>query len=524
MIGSDQSSGTLLRSTVPARLDRLPWSPFHTRMVVALGACWILDGFEIAVAANVGAQIGAADNLGMTQTQIGLIGTVYLVGEVVGALVFGRMSDSLGRRRLFLATLATYFVGSAMTAFVVGHGVVPLLVLYSSRLVAGMGIGGEYAAINSTVDELVPAAYRGRADIVVNGTYWAGATLAGLMQVPLFTSGLDPRFDWRIALLVGPALALGVWFLRRRIPESPRWLIIHGRADEAEAELARIEQEADPSGRRLHPVDESQALAIRRVPPIGYAGMLRLLFRAYPRSCALGATLMISQAFVYNAVFFGNTAVLINVFGVSRDRTAIYLIPFAVGNLLGPLVLGRLFDTLGRRRMISRTYGLCGVLLLVNALAFLTGELTATSQTLAWCASFFFASAGASSAYLTVSEIFPMEVRARAIAIFHALAQAAGALATFVFGAVVDPTHLGGTSLLVGLLVCAVVMLSGAVVARLIAVDAENTALEEVAPPLAVLAAREQADRRGQHRSDRRASSAELDDSARRASDEGGRR
>jgi MFS family permease len=485
----DRSSNRVLRSTIPARIDRLPWSPFHTRMVLALGACWILDGFEIAVASNIGAQLAEPENLALTPTAIGLLATVYLLGEVVGALWFGRLSDRLGRRRLFLATLATYFTGSALTAAVVGHGALPLALLYLTRFVAGMGIGGEYAAVNSTVDELVPARYRGRIDIGINGTYWAGAALAGAVQVPLLSGALDPRWDWRIALLVGPVLACGIWLLRRNLPESPRWLIIQGRSDEAEASVARIENAVDPAGRTLSPVEESHALAIRPVPPVGYLGMLRLLFRAYPRSCALGATMMITQSFLYNAIFFSYASVLVHYYGVNDNQTAIYLVPFAVGNLLGPLVLGRLFDTLGRRKMISRTYGLSGALLIVSALVFADGGFTAVSQTVAWCVIFFFASAGASSAYLTVSEIFPMEVRAKAIAIFFAIAQAAGALAPLIYGALINTGNPDRTSLCIGFLAGAALMIAGAVVARLIAVDAENKSLEDIATPLSVIAA-----------------------------------
>lgn len=488
-----------IRSTVTARMDRLPWSPFHTRMVIALGVCWVLDGFEIAIAANIGQQLSGVDGRQLTSAEIGRMATVYLLGEVLGALVFGRLSDRLGRRRLFFATLTTYFVGSALTALVVGPDGYGFALLCATRFVAGAGIGGEYAAINSMIDELIPAPYRGRVDIAVNGTYWAGAALAGAVQLPLLSGAIDPGYDWRIALLIGPVLALGIIFLRRGVPESPRWQIINGRRAEAERTVAAIEAEVRRTGHVLAEVPEDRALTITP-HRAGYLTLLRVLFRYYPRRSVLGATLMITQSLLYNAIFFTYATVLVSFYHVDRTATAFYLIPFALGNLFGPLLLGPLFDRLGRRQMISQTYVVAGLLLVASGIVFRAGGFTALTQTLAWCVIFFFASAGASAGYLTVSEIFPMEVRAKAIAVFFAIAQACGSVAPWFYASLVDQDHPDPSALFVGFLIGAAVMIVGGVVARYLAVDAENTPLEDVARPLSVQApdaARPFPDRRG---------------------------
>jgi MFS family permease len=480
-----------VRSLIPARIDRLPWSPFHTRMVLALGSCWILDGLEITIASNVGEKLSGADRLGISTTAVGLLATVYLVGQVVGALVFGQISDRLGRRKLFFITLAIYFGGSALTALTLGSGAASIGFLYLTRFIAGAGIGGEYAAINSAIDELIPAPYRGRTDIIVNGTYWAGAAIAAAIQVPLLSGAISPSIDWRIAFLIGPVLAIVIVFLRRHVPESPRWQIMHGRGAEAEESIRFIEHEVETTtGRQVEPVDEAKAIEIRPTPQAGYLTLLRILFRTYPGRSTLGAVLMITQSFLYNAIFFSYAIVLTHFYLGPDADTSIYYIPFAVGNFLGPLLLGKLFDTVGRRQMISGTYLLAGALLVVTAFLFRAGVLNALTQTIAWCIIFFFASAGASAAYLTVSEIFPMEVRAKAIAVFFAIAQIFGSVAPLIYAVMIgsedDPSTAG---LFWAYILGAVIMIIGGIVALLLGVAAEQKSLEDIATPLSVVRA-----------------------------------
>ncbi|SFK58065.1 MFS transporter [Geodermatophilus ruber] len=474
-----------IRSTIPARIDRLPWSPFHTRMVLALGTAWVLDGLEITIASAVTDKLTQPDTLALSSFEAGLIATVYLIGEVVGALWFGHLSDKLGRRNLFMITLAIYLGGSALTALTLGNGWGWIGYLYLTRFIAGMGIGGEYAAINSAIDELIPARYRGRTDIAVNGTYWAGAIL-GTLGTFIFLNVFQPSVGWRIAFLIGPVLGVVVLIVRRHLPESPRWLIMHGRAEEAEREIRRIEEEVRRSGKPLPPVDESKAIEIVPTPDIGYAALTRVLFREYPQRAILGATLMITQSFLYNAIFFTYTLVLGKFYGVNPNDAPLYLIAFAVGNFTGPLVLGPLFDKIGRKPMISGTYILSGALLIVTAFLFDAGLLNATTQTIAWCVIFFFASAGASSAYLTVSEIFPLEVRAKAIAVFFAIAQCCGAAGPAIYGALIGDGSEAGR-LFIGYLFGGGVMILGGIVEARLGIPAEQKSLEEVALPLSAV-------------------------------------
>ncbi|WP_448640120.1 MFS transporter [Geodermatophilus sp. URMC 63] len=472
-----------IRSLIPARIDRLPWSPFHTRMVVALGVAWILDGLEITVASSVTAVLTEPETLHFTSAQAGLIATVYLLGEVFGALLFGNLSDRLGRRNLFMVTLAVYLVGSGLTALTLGNGTGWVWFLYLTRFVAGMGIGGEYAAINSAIDELIPARYRGRVDIAVNGTYWGGAVL-GTLGTFVFLNVVDVGLGWRLAFLIGPVLGLVILVVRRHLPESPRWQVMHGHEREAEESIRYIEEEVEQTGVRLPAVDESRAIDLEPAADIGYLALLRVLFREFPGRAVLGATLMITQSFLYNAIFFTYALVLTNFFGVSTGSVPLFFIAFAVGNLAGPFVLGHLFDTVGRRRMIAFTYILSGALLAVTAVLFQAGVLNAITQTIAWSIIFFFASAGASSAYLTVSEIFPLEVRAKAIAVFFAIAQLFGAFGPWFYGKLIGEGESTGP-LFAGYLIGAGVMVLGGVVAAFLGVDAEGRSLEDVASPLA---------------------------------------
>jgi MFS family permease len=479
--------GRTIRSLIPARIDRLSWSPFHTRMIIALGTAWVLDGIEITIAGAIGPVLTDKATLALSDTQVGAIATVYLLGEVFGALLFGRLSDALGRKNLFIVTLGIYLAGNALTALTWGPGTLALVFLYLTRFIAGCGIGGEYAAINSAIDEMMPAKYRGRVDIGVNGTYWGGAIL-GTLGTFILLNHLPINVGWRIGFLLGPILGALIWNLRRHLPESPRWLIMHGREKDAEENIRIIEQQVESSGQTLPPVDESQAIEIRPSRSHGYLSLLRVLFKQYPSRSVLGATLMITQSFLYNAIFFTYTLVLTNFYGVPKEDAPLYLIAFAVGNLIGPLTLGHLFDVIGRRVMIAGTYLLSGALLAITAVMFNAGILNAITQTIAWCIIFFFASAGASSAYLTVSEIFPLEIRAQAIAVFFAIAQCFGAIGPVFYGHLIGQGDPG--KLFIGYLIGAGVMVVGGVVEIFLGVDAEGKSLENVAAPLSAVTSR----------------------------------
>jgi MFS family permease len=452
-------------------------------MVVALGVAWILDGLEITVASTVANLLTQKDTIHMSSGAVGDIATVYLLGEVFGALFFGRLSDKLGRRNLFMITLGIYLFGSGLTAFTMGSSGGWVAFLFATRFLAGVGIGGEYAAINSAIDEMMPARFRGRVDIAVNGTYWAGALIGTLAQLIIFNN-IQDSISWRIGFLLGPVLGLAVLFVRRHLPESPRWLIMHGREEEAEATIAQMERWVGESHKEgLPEVDEGKAIEIRPGHDVGYLPLTRLLFKSMPGRSTLGATLMITQSFLYNAIFFTYALVLGKFYHVGNDSLPLYFIAFAIGNLAGPLLLGHLFDTVGRRKMISGTYLLSGVLLAITAVLFKNGSLNATTQTIAWSVIFFFASAGASAAYLTVSEVFPIEVRAKAIAVFFAIAQAFGSLGPHIYGRLIgegnDPNKL-----FLGYLLGAAVMIIGGVVAACLGVDAEGKSLEDIAMPL----------------------------------------
>ena len=472
-----------IRSLIPARIDRLPWSPFHTRLVMALGVAWILDGLEITVASSVGDLLTKPETLALSSAEVGAIASVYLVGEVAGALFFGRLSDKLGRKNLFVLTLAVYLVGSGLTALTLGSGYGWLAFLYLTRFIAGMGIGGEYAAINSAIDELIPSRYRGRVDIAVNGTYWGGALL-GTLGTYFFLHEIEPNLAWRLGFLLGPVLGLVIIFVRRNLPESPRWQVMNGRQQAAEESIDFIENEVRAGGRELPPVDQSKEMELTPAEDIGYVALTKVLFRDYPTRSIYAATLMITQSFLYNAIFFTYSLVLGKIYGVPDGVQPLYLIGFCVGNLLGPLLLGHFFDTIGRKKMIAGTYILSGALLAISAALFNAGVLTSITQTLIWCVIFFFASAGASAAYLTVSEIFPLEVRAKAIAVFFAIAQCFGALGPVVYGALIGDGK-NPFNLFIGYLIGAAIMIIGGLVTIALGVAAEGKSLEDIAAPLA---------------------------------------
>jgi MFS family permease len=481
-MSSPETLQASIRTSIPARLDRLGWSPFHTRMVCGLGAAWILDGLQITIASSVTGVLTSPSTLDMTSTEVGLIASIYLIGELIGALVFGRLSDQLGRKRLLITTLLLYLLGTGAAAFVTGHHTGWLVFFYATRLVAGMGIGGQYAAINSAIDEMMPSKYRGRVDIWINGTYWAGAILGSLGSW-IFLNAFAENVGWRLAFLLGPVLALVVIVVGRTLPESPRWLLTHGRTEEAEAELAKIEEAARKAGQDLEPVGDAAAINLVPEKKYGYLQFLRLVFHTYPKRAILGASLMITQSFLYNAIFFTYALVLTKFYGVSATTVPIYGLAFSIGNLIGPLALAPLFDIVGRRPMIAGTYLLSGVLLGVSAFMFDNGSLDATSQTFVWVVIFFFASAGASSAYLTVSETWPIEIRSEAIAVFFAIGTIAGAIGPAFYGALIGDGS-SRTGLFIGYLVGAVIMILGGLVEILFGIKAEGKSLESVTKPL----------------------------------------
>jgi MFS family permease len=422
------------------------------------------------------------DTLDMTSTEVGLIASVYLVGEMIGALVFGKMSDRLGRKRLLITTLMLYLLGTGLAAFVTGHHTGWLVFFYATRFIAGMGIGGQYAAINSAIDEMMPSKYRGRVDIWINGSYWAGAILGSFASL-IFLNAFPVNVGWRLAFLMGPVLALVVLVVGRTLPESPRWLMTHGRIEEAERELAKIEEAARKSGQTLVPVDDSQAISLVPEKKYGYLVFLRLVFKEYPKRAILGATLMITQSFLYNAIFFTYALVLVNFYDVPATSVPIYGLAFSVGNLLGPLILAPLFDTIGRKPMIAGTYLLSGGLLMISAWLFGADKLNATTQTFVWVVIFFFASAGASAAYLTVSETWPIEIRSEAIAVFFAIACIFGALGPAFYGALIGDGS-SRTGLVVGYVIGGLIMAAGGFVELAFGIKAEGQSLETVTKPL----------------------------------------
>jgi MFS family permease len=474
----NMAEGEWIESYVPARLDRMPWSRWHWLVVIALGATWILDGLEVTLAGSLGGILTHHETLGLTDTQVGASATFYLAGAVVGALLFGYATDRLGRKKLFFITVAVYLIATGLTAFSWSFASYAFF-----RALTGAGIGGEYAAINSAIDELIPARVRGRVDLMINGSYWVGAALGSTATLVL----LNPRWvpvwlGWRCAFGIGATLGLVVIFFRRWIPESPRWLMIHGRDAEAERIVSEIEHKftAHPE---LLPEHNAPPTRIRTRAHTPWLQIWNAIIHEYRRRSVLGFVLMLTQAFFYNAIFFTYALVLMRFYSVPAKNVGAYLLPFALGNALGPLFLGHLFDTVGRKQMISATYGLAGVLLALTAWLFYAGLLTAKTQTLAWTIIFFIASAAASSAYLTVSEIFPLEIRALAIAIFYAIGTLTGGVgAPLLFGWIIGMGS--STALFLGYLVAAALMVFGAVVEAWIGVPAERRSLEHIAAPL----------------------------------------
>lgn len=469
-----------LSATIPARLDRLPWSRWHWRVVIALGVAWVLDGLEVTLVGSLGSVLERSDTLALDAAQVGWTGSFYIAGTVLGALVFGRLTDRLGRKRLFMLTLMLYMAATLATAFAQDF-----LFLALCRFVTGLGIGGEYAAINSAIDELVPARVRGRVNLIINASFWIGAALgAGLSLVILDPQVMGAALGWRACFLLGAVLAVAVLLVRRHVPESPRWLLMHGRHAEAEDVVRRIEAEVEQQHGPL-PAVEHAASASTRSGKAG-SGMLpwreiaHVLLHRYRQRSVMVALMMVAQAFVYNAIFFTYSLVLTRFFQVPDHRVALYIFPFALGNVLGPLLLGHLFDSIGRRRMIAATYLLSGAGLAATAWAFNAGMLDARSLALCWSAVFFVASAAASSAYLTASEVFPLRMRAMAISIFYAIGTGVGGfIAPVLLGWLIASGDRHAVA--AGYALGACLALLAGVCALRFAVDAERRTLEEVA-------------------------------------------
>jgi len=467
----------LIETDVPARLDRLPWARFHSLVVAALGITWILDGLEVTLAGSVAATLKQGDTLALSNTDVGLASSAYVGGAVLGALFFGWLTDRLGRRRLFFITLGVYMVAAAATGL---SWNLASFVLF--RFLTGAGIGGEYAAINSTIQELIPCRYRGWTDLAINGSFWVGAALgAGGSLVLLDPSLFAADLGWRLCFLIGAALSLVIFVMRLWLPESPRWLLTHGRAEEARRVIEGIEHRFEASGR---PLPAGVPARIRfQARPIGLGEVFHSLFWVHRRRALVGLSLMAAQAFFYNAIFFTYALVLTDFYAVPAAGVGWYILPFAAGNFLGPLLLGHFFDSLGRKPMIAGTYILSGLLLAASGYLFQQGELSAAGQTVAWMIVFFFASAAASSAYLTVSETFPLELRAMAIAVFYAVGTGLGGIAgPLLFGRLIETGSRG--EVFIGYLIGAALMLGAALVLLIWGVAAERKPLESVCRPL----------------------------------------
>lgn len=464
-----------VETSIPARLDRLAWGRFHWLVVVALGVTWILDGLEVTLVGSLSGAIAKSPDMQLSSAAVGGLGSSYVAGAVLGALLFGWLTDRLGRKRLFTVTLIVYLAGTIASGLAWNYAA-----LLAFRFVTGMGIGGEYAAINATIQELVPARFRGFTDLVINGSYWIGAALGAAGALAALDPQLvPPAYGWRLAFILGGLLAATALALRRHIPESPRWLMTHGRPSEAEQVVAGIEFRCGP----VMPTESLPTIRLRTDVSSWFGIGLRALLGRYRRRAVLGVCLMTAQAFCYNAIFFTYAIVLTKFYGVPGDRVGMFILPFALGNFAGPMILGRLFDTVGRRTMITATYATAGLLMIATGLLFVGADLSATGQTAAWTTIFFFASAAASSAYLTVSECFPLEIRAVAIALFYAFGTALGGIAgPLLFGMLIGSGER--INLFYGDLLGGLLMLGAAAVEAAIGVEAARRPLESVARPL----------------------------------------
>jgi len=478
-MSSSVQTGTI-RTKVPARLDRLPWSRFHWQIIIGLGTVWILDGLEVTIVGDIAGQLSkhgsgiaiAAHNVS------GLAGSLYVAGACAGALVFGQLTDRFGRKKLFMITLGVYLLGTCLTAFSF-----TALWFYGCRALTGFGIGGEYSAINSAIDELIPARQRGRVDISINGSYWAGSAIGGLVAL-VALNDLAVNVGWRVCFGLGALLALLILLVRRNVPESPRWLFIHGREEEAEKVVGGIEQQIEQErGEKLPEVPDDDAMTIRQRTTIPLSLTIRSIVTLYPKRTVLGLGLFVGQAFLYNAMVFNLGGLMSTFFHVSAGNVPYFSVYFAIGNLVGPLVLAPLFDTVGRKIMIGGCYVLSALLCVVIALLFDGGHFTGTTFIIVLAIAFFFASAGASGAYLTVSEVFPMETRALCIAVFYAIGTGLGGIiGPLVFASLINSGKPGKVEL--AFLIGAAVMAIGGLCEFVLGVNAECQTLENIAKPL----------------------------------------
>ena len=469
-----------IETTIPARMDRLPWSKFHWLVVIGLGTVWILDGLEVTIVGAIGSRLTEpSSGLGLSTADIGLAAAIYVAGACVGSLVFGYLTDRFGRKKLFIVTLGLYLVATVLTAF----SFAPWM-FFLFRFFTGAGIGGEYAAINSAIDELIPARRRGLVDLAINGSYWLGTAFGAVLTVFLLNTDIFAAdIGWRIAFGLGAVLGLVILLVRRNVPESPRWMFIHGRDEAAEKLVGEIEHDVEEdTGKHLDAVPADKAIRIKQRRSTGFGEIVRVAITRYPKRFVLGLSLFIGQAFLYNAVFFTYSLVLTKLLGVPDDVAPWALVPIAIGNFLGPALLGHLFDSVGRRFMITLSYVGSGVLLVGTALMFDAGILDAFWLTVCWMVVFFFASAGASSAYLTVSEVFPMETRAMAIAFFYAVGTGLGGIiGPILFGKFIEE---GRSQVVFGYYLGAGLMIAAGMVELFLGVDAEGKSLEDIAAPL----------------------------------------
>src|SRR4051812_25215928 len=468
-----------ITTQIPSRIDRLPWARFHWRIVIGLGTVWVLDGLEVTIVGAIAPRMTeAGSGINLTSADVGTAAALYVAGACTGALLFGHLTDRFGRKKLFMVTLLLYLAATVATAFAFAPWY-----FFVCRFLTGFGIGGEYSAINSAIDELIPARNRGAVDLAINGSFWVGAALGALVSLLLLDEGLFAAdVGWRLAFGLGAILGTGILLVRRHVPESPRWLFIHGHEQEAERIVEQIEAEVRADvGRRLPPPPGPTAAAQGENIPFREIG--RVAIGRYPNRAILGLALFIGQAFLYNAVTFDLGTILHNFFDVGSASVPYFLVIFALGNFLGPLLLGRLFDTVGRKPMIAGTYLTSAALTAITAVFLLSGSLTKTSFIALVAITFFFASAGASSAYLTVSEVFPMETRALAIALFFAVGTAIGGITgPELFGQFI---HSGNADLVaLGFFIGAAAMALGGIAELIFGVRAEQQSLEDIARPL----------------------------------------